>query len=95
MHGGVPAGSGNYHVNVSLRDRASNAPVTNAKVEIQIEQPGMSSQTKALESVVVNNTASYGCYVKLQPKTQYVVTVRASVPNSPSPVEARFEHKVY
>jgi len=95
MHGGVPAGSGNYHVNVSLLDRASKAPVTNAKVEIRIEQPGMSSQTKALESVVVNNAASYGNYVKLKPKTQYVVTVRARLPNSPSPVEARFEHKSY
>jgi hypothetical protein len=45
--------------------------------------------------VVVNNSASYGNYVRLQPKTQYVVTVRARVPDSPSPIEARFEHKVY
>jgi hypothetical protein len=95
MHGGVPAGSGNYHVNVSLLDRSSKAPVTNAKVEIRIEEPGMSSQAKALESVVVNNSASYGTYVKLRPKAQYVVTVRARLPNSPSPLEARFEHKVY
>jgi cytochrome c5 len=95
MHGGVPTGSGNYHVNVSLLDRTTKAPVTNAKVEVKIEQPGMSSQTKALESVVVNNSASYGNYVKLRPKTQYVVTVRARLPDSPSPVEARFEHKVY
>jgi cytochrome c5 len=95
MHGGVPAGSGNYHVNVSLLDRTSKAPVTNAKVEIRIEQPGMSGETKALESVVVNNSASYGSYVKLRPKTQYVVTVRARLPDSPSLVEARFEHRVY
>jgi cytochrome c5 len=81
MHGGVPKGSGNYHVNVSLLDRASSAPIKDAKVEIQVEQPGMS--------------ASYGAYVKLLPKTQYVVTVRARVPDSPSPVEARFDHKTY
>jgi cytochrome c5 len=95
MHGGVPEGSGQYHLNVSLLDRTSKAAVTNAKVEVQIEQPGMSSQTKALEAVVVNNAASYGAYVKLRPKTQYVVTVRARLPDSPSPVEARFEHRIY
>ena len=95
MHGGVPSGSGNYHVNVSLLDRASKARITNAKVEIQVEQPGLTSETKALESVVVNNAASYGNYVKLRPKTQYVITVRARLPDSPGPVEARFEHKLY
>ena len=93
MHGGVPKGSGNYHVNVSLLDRASNAPIRDAKVEVQVEQPGMSSETKPLEAVIVNNAQSYGNYVKLRPKTQYVVTVRARVPNSPAPVEARFEHR--
>ena len=95
MHGGVPKGSGNYHVNVSLLDRASNAPIKNAKVEVRIEQPGMSSQTKPLEAVIVNNAQSYGNYVKLRPNTQYVVTVRARVPDSPTPVEARFDHKAY
>ena len=95
MHGGVPKGSGNWHVNVSLLDRVTNVPIKDAKVEVQIEQPGMSSETKPLEAVVVNNAQSYGAYVKLRPNTQYLVTVRARVPGSPAPVEARFEHKVY
>jgi cytochrome c5 len=94
MHGGVPKGSGNYHVNVSLLDRASNVPIKDAKVEVQVEQPGMSSETKPLEAVVVNNAQSYGNYLKLRPNTQYVVTVRARVPNSAAPVEARFDHRV-
>lgn len=94
MHGGVPKGSGHYHVNVSLRDRTSNAPIRDAKVEVQVEQPGMAGETKALEPVVVNNAQSYGNYVKLRPNTQYVITVRAQTPGSASPVQARFEHTV-
>ena len=94
MHGGVPKASGTYHVNVSLLDRASNAPIKDAKVEVQIEQLGMSGETKPLEAVVVNNVQSYGNYVRLRPNTQYVVTVRARVPNSPAPVEARFDYRV-
>ena len=95
MHGGVPGGSGNYHVNVSLLDRTSKAPITNARVEVQIEQPGLTSETKALDPVVINKAASYGNYVKLRPKTHYVVTVRVQQSGNPQPVEARFEHRQY
>ena len=96
MHGGVPAGRDQYHANVSVLDRTSKAPVTNARVELQIEQPGgLSSETKPLEAVVINNAASYGNYVSLRPKTNYVVTVRVRSGDNPQPVEARFEHRQY
>ena len=95
MHGGVPSESGNYHVNVSLLDRTSKAPIKDARVEVQIEQPGLTSETKPLEPVMINKAASYGNYVKLRPKTQYVVTVRVRQPGNPQPVEARFEHRQY
>ncbi len=95
MHGGVPGGTGNYHLNVSLLDRVSKARVIDAKVEVQIEQPGLTSETKVLDAVVINSAASYGNYVKLKPKTHYVITVRVRKPESPQPVEARFEHRQY
>lgn len=95
MHGGVPSGSGNYHVNVSLLDRTSKAPITDARVEVQFEQPGLTSETKPLEPVVINKAASYGNYVKLRSKTQYVVTVRIRQPGNPQPVEARFEPRQF
>ena len=96
MHGGVPAGGDQFHANVSVLDRTSKAPVTNAKVELQIEQPGgLSSETKPLEAVTINKAASYGNYVTLKPKTNYVVTVRVRSGDNPQPVEARFEHRQY
>ena len=95
MHGGIPSGSGNYHVNVSLFDRTSKAPITDARVEVEIEQPGLGSETKALEPVVIHKALSYGNYVKLRPKTHHVVTVRVRQPGNPQPTEARFEHRQY
>jgi len=93
MHGGVPGGSGNFHVNVSLLDAASKARIADAKVEVRVEQPGLSGETKALELVVINKVASYGNYVKMGVKAAYVVTVRITRPGLSQPVEARFDYK--
>lgn len=94
MHGGVPRGRDVYHLNVSLLDRASKARVTDANVEVRVEQPGgMSADTKKLDLVVVNNAASYGHYVRLKSGTQYVITVRIRKPGDAVPVEARFDYR--
>lgn len=95
MHGGVPSGSGYYHLNVTLIDAASKSPVENATVEARVEQPGMSGEKKTLEPVTLGGTASYGAYFRLMPKTQYVVIVRARKPGAPRPIEARFQHRTY
>lgn len=95
MHGGVPSGDNEYHANVTVLDRVSKAPIARASVEVQVEQPGLTSETKSLKPVVINYAASYGNYVQLKPKTNYVVTVRVRTAESPLPVEARFEHRQY
>jgi cytochrome c5 len=96
MHGGVPRGSGYYHVNVSVIDAASSTAVTGAKVDVRIEQPGgIASQTKTLEPVTIGAAPSYGHYVRLRDGTSYVVTVRVRKPEAPRTVEARFDHKLF
>ena len=95
MHGGVPSGSGYYHVNVSLLNAATKAPIGDAKVEVRLEQLGASSTSKTLEPVVINNAPSYGNYVRMRGKSTYRVTLRVQKPGSPRPVEARFEHRTY
>jgi hypothetical protein len=95
MHGGVPSGSGHYHVNVSVLDAATKAPISGAKVEIKIDERGLSSETKALLPMTTGSVPSYGNYVKLKGKTQYAFTVKIQKPDSPQPVEARFEHRLY
>ena len=95
MHGGVPGGPGHYHVNVSVIDEKSKAPIAGAKVEVKIDEPGMSSETKALMPIATSGVPSYGNYVKLKGKTQYVFTVKVHRSDSPQPLEARFEHRLY
>ena len=90
MHGGVPKGSGYYHLNVSLHDRVSNAPITDAMVEVRIERLGMGGESKTLEPIPLG-AASYGSYVKVMRKTPYQIIVRIRSANSLGAVEARFE----
>jgi len=91
MHGGAPVGPGYYHINVSLFDRMSNEPVRDAKVEVRIERAGLGGQTKRLELMSLG-TASYGGYVYAAPRSSYEVTLHVRTPDSPNPVEWRFEH---
>jgi cytochrome c5 len=93
--GGIPSGADYYHVNVSVIDAATQAPIPGAKVEIKIDEPGLSSEIKTLQPMTINKAPSYGNYIKLKRKTQYSLTVKIHRPDSAQPIEARFEHRVY
>ena len=95
MHGGVPSGSGHYHVNVSVLDAATKAPIPGARVEIKIDERGLSTETKSLLPITTSSVPSYGNYIKLKGKTQYVFTVKVQKAGSPQPLEAQFDHRVY
>lgn len=92
MHGGIPSGSGHYHVNVSLLDVKSQAPLDSARVEFRLEQPGLTSVSTLLEPMGVG-AASYGNYIKPRGKTVYLVTVRVLRPGTTRAVEAQFNHR--
>jgi cytochrome c5 len=92
MHGGVPAGDSYQHVNVSLFASANNAPISDAKVELQIEQPGLGSESKTLEPMSAGSS-SYGGYFKMSAHTPYRFTVRVQRPGSSQPTQAVFERR--
>jgi cytochrome c5 len=94
MHGGVPRGTGIYHLNVSLVDGASKAPVSGARVEAKVEQVGLSSDTKLMEPIRFDNVTSYGNYFKLGSKTSYRITVKVQKQGSAQASEVQFEHRV-
>jgi cytochrome c5 len=95
MHGGVPSGSGFYHVNVSLADDATKALIGGAKVDMSLQEPGGTGVSKTLEPMVINNKPSYGNYFRMRAKSSYQVTVRIQRPGAARPVEAKFEHRTY
>jgi cytochrome c5 len=93
MHGGIPKGPGYYHVNVSLLDESSHAPIGDAEVEMEFDWPGLSRPPIELEPMLVGGAAgSYGNYVKPESGASYVVTLRIKRPGSEETVEAKFEH---
>jgi hypothetical protein len=92
MHGGIPKGSGYYHINVSLVDANSRAPIGDAEVEVRLEQPGLTSTSVALEPLGVG-AGSYGNYLKPARRASYVITVRAQKRGSSEAVEAKFDHR--
>ena len=94
MHGGVPRGSGYYHVNVSVFDATSQAQVTGATVELDVEQLGRGSEPKVLEPHTIAGGASYGGYVRLVPRSDYTFTVRVRKAGSTQLVEAKFHERL-
>jgi len=93
MHGGVPRGSGYYHLNVSLADASSKAPIGGAQVEVRVEKLGASGTSSTLEPVTINDAPAYGSYVRLQPRSDYRIVVRVQQPGAATPVEASFTHR--
>jgi cytochrome c5 len=92
MHGGIPKGKGYYHINVTLRDAKSQAPVEDASVELRLEQPGLTSATVMLEPLGVG-AGSYGNYVKPARQAEYLITVSVRKRGSSEVVDAKFDHR--
>ncbi len=93
MHGGIPSGPDYYHVNISLSDRTTHAPIADAKVDVQVEQVGLSGESRSLE-LMTSGTASYGNYVRMKRSTSYVITAQVRTPGSSAPIKARFDYWV-
>ena len=93
MHGGIPAGKGYYHVNISLFDSKTRAAITDAQVEASAREPVSGGQTKALELVTLNNAKSYGNYFRMTGENPYTITVKVRRPGIPRTIEASFDFK--
>lgn len=95
MNGGVPDGAGYYHLNVTLLDAKTKAPVGDAKVRMRVAQVGLSGVTKTLEPIVINSVPSYGNYFRMRWSANYRITVSVRKPGAPAAVEAKFEQRTY
>jgi len=91
MHGGIPSDDDYYHVNISLLDKRTNAPIRDAKVEARVASP-MGTEVKPLESMAIEGTVSYGNYFRLAGRNPHVITVIVSRPGG-QPLEARFDFR--
>jgi cytochrome c5 len=87
-----PTGKGYYHLNVSLADNKTQAPVKDAQVVMRVTD-GMTMQTRTLAPVVANNAVSYGDYFRFDSGSAYNIVVEIKRPNLKGTIEAKFEFK--
>jgi hypothetical protein len=91
MHGGVPRGAGFYHVNVSLFDAAQHTEIAGARIEVQVDDPGMTTETRVLEPMKINGRMSYGDYFHMTAHKPYWLTLRIRKPGSATVTEAKLQ----
>jgi hypothetical protein len=78
-------------VTISLFDRRTRAPIADADVEATVVGTGTRGEVKVLEPMVLNDTVSFGNYLRLPAgKDSYTIAVAIRRPGEPRPVETKF-----
>jgi cytochrome c5 len=88
----IPSGRGYYHLNISLADNQSRAPVSDAQVTIQVSD-GMTIQNKALGLVATSNAVSYGNFFRFSSGNAYNIKTEIRRPGVAGAVVANFEYR--
>ena len=88
----VPSGKGYYHLNISLADNATHAPLNDAQVTMSVSD-GMSIETKKLDPLMANRAVSWGNYFKFDSGSAYNITAQIKRPGSQRPILANFAFK--
>ena len=86
-------GKADRHVSISVFDVKTKLAITDALVKVRVADP-MELQSKTLDVVAINNTASYGAFFRMDGMLPYVVTAQIKRPGSERLTEAVFEYKV-
>lgn len=93
MHGGVPSGRSMYHVMVAIFDAKTGQRITDAQVRARVEEVGLTSEDKKLESMQVANAVTYGNFFRMAGQGTFRITVQIRRPGTTRAVELQFEHR--
>jgi cytochrome c5 len=88
----APAAKGSYHVNLSLRDAASKAPINDAAVEARVANP-LGGTTKKLQPKTFNDVPGYVADFRMEGRDAYTITAQIRRPGAGRPSEVRFDFK--
>jgi hypothetical protein len=95
MHGGVPAGTHEYHLVIAVFDAATGVRVENAEVTASVSGLGHVGESQLkLEPMAIAGTVTYGGFVNLPGTDRYQIGVEIRVPgrNAPVRVDFAYEH---
>ncbi|HKI74615.1 MAG TPA: c-type cytochrome [Pseudomonadales bacterium] len=90
MHGGVPQGANYYHVNASVFDAATGAPISGATVSLDLDWPGQATTVVDLQPMFMGAGGSYGNYVKTQPNVDCPMVLH--IKTAGGMVDVKFDH---
>jgi cytochrome c5 len=88
----APAGSGSYHVNISLRDAASKAPIKDAAVEARVANP-LGGTSKKLAPKTFNDAPGFVNDFRMEGRDTYTITAQIRRPGNARPSEVQFDFK--
>jgi hypothetical protein len=88
----APAGKGSYHINISLRDAASQAPIGDASIEARVANP-LGGTSRKLEAKRFNGALAYVGDFRMEGRDTYTITARIQRKGAATPAEVRFEFK--
>jgi len=92
MHGGVPRGSGQHHLVVSLFDVKTGRRIENAQVSARIGELGLTPQSKTLEPMQFAGTVTYGNFFTMTSPGPYRIEIDLR-PHGGAPARAVFEYR--
>lgn len=93
MHGGVPSGKHDYHLDIVLFDEANSKRITDAQVWATVGEVGLSGKRKKLEAEHINDAVSFGNYFAMRGEGPFRILVEVKLPGRAKAVEARFDHR--
>ena len=93
MHGGVPSGEHAYHVMAAVFDAASGKRIEDATVEAQVTPLGLSTVTRALDSMVVAGAVTYGNYFTMRGDGPFRIAVSVMTTEAHEPVVLEFDYE--
>jgi cytochrome c5 len=90
--GKPPSGKDVYYVNISLIDRKTNAPITDARVNVSVAD-GLGGETRTLDMIAVNQSVSYGAYFRMPNRNPYTIIARIQRAGETGEAEVKFDYR--
>jgi hypothetical protein len=92
MHGGVPRGTGQHHLIVSLFEVKTGKRIENARVSARIGEAGLAPQSRPLERMQLAGTVTYGNFFTMSSPGPYRIEVKIR-PHGGASAQAVFEYR--
>lgn len=93
MHGGMPGGTGEYHLVIALFNARNGQRISNAEVWARVSEVGLAGEEQKLEPMLIAGTETYGNFVRMVGAAQFRISLRIRIPGEADEIKAEFDHR--